>query len=210
MEEKRENTRESENASPVETTRDAASDGDPGLSSPELETLRKDLSLKAQEAEKYRDLYLRERADLENFKKRMQREKAEALRYENERLIREILPSIDNLDRAIRHARESEDARGLSEGVEMVLQSLVAALEKFELAPVSAIGGPFDPEKHEAIAYVETDGQPPNVVIAEHQKGYTFRGRLLRPSLVTVSKGPEKGPCSHPTNNPVEKTEVDG
>lgn len=154
----------------------------------ELEAVRKELAEKAGEAEKYRDLYLRERAEVENFKKRIQREKAEALKYENETLIRELLPTIDNLDRAIEHAKGSSEGQSLSDGVEMVLKALLATLQRFGVSEISAKGEPFDPEKHEAIAYVETDEPGPSLVMEEHQRGYFYKDRLLRPALVTVTK----------------------
>jgi molecular chaperone GrpE len=154
----------------------------------ELEAVKKELAEKAGEADKYRDLYLRERAELENFKKRMQRERAEALKYENETLIRELLPTIDNLDRAVEHARGESAAQSLSAGVEMVLNALLATLQRFGVSEVLAKGEPFDPEKHDAIAYVETNEPGPPLVIEEHQKGYFYKDRLLRPALVTVTK----------------------
>jgi molecular chaperone GrpE len=153
-----------------------------------LERLKKELAEKAEEAGKYRDLYVRERAELENFKKRMQREKAEALKYENENLIRELLPTIDNLSRAIEHAKGGSEGQALREGVEMVLKTVLGTLQRFEMNPIAAVGERFDPGKHEAIAYLETDQCSPDMVIEEHQKGYFYKDRLLRPALVTVSK----------------------
>jgi molecular chaperone GrpE len=136
-----------------------------------------------------KDRLLRERADLENYKKRIAREKGEALRYGSEVLLREILPAIDNLDRALDHARGAPDGAALVEGIELVRRGLLETLERHGVRPVEAHGAPFDPAVHEAISHVESE-HPPNTVVDEHQRGYAFHDRLLRPALVTVGKGP--------------------
>ena len=182
------------------------------IESSEVERLKTDLAATAGEMEKYRDLYLRERAEIENFKKRMQREKPEALRYENERLIRELLPTIDNLDRALRHGREKGEGEALHEGVAMVLKTMLDALQGFGMSQIHSVGEPFDPEKHEAIAYVETDQPGPSMVIEEHQKGYFYKDRLLRAAMVTVSRPQmaKKESETSPESGSVEKPHGDG
>lgn len=146
------------------------------------------------EAQKNYDLYLRARADLENFRKRSQREKEDLARFANENLLREFLPVADNLERALDHAASEEGgSEGLVKGVEMVLGQFRRALEKFGVAPVSAVGEPFDPSRHEALGQVESSEHPPNTVVQELQKGYLLNDRLLRPSLVMVAKAPQAG-----------------
>jgi molecular chaperone GrpE len=140
------------------------------------------------ELESVRDKLLRERAELENFKRRAAREKAEALRYGSEGLLRDLLPVIDNLERALAHARQSGGATPIVEGVELVLRSLVETLERHGVTRVQARGERFDPAIHEAIGHVESE-HPANTVVDEHQRGYALHDRLLRPALVTVGKG---------------------
>jgi len=106
-------------------------------------------------------------------------------------LLKDLLPIIDNLERAIAHAAGSNDGSSLVEGVKMILKGFLDVLNKFGVCQISAVGQPFDPAKHEAITQVETVEHQPNVVMNELHKGYMFRDRLLRPTLVSVSKAPE-------------------
>ena len=146
--------------------------------------------LRAEVAE-LKDRLLRERAELENFKRRQARDKADALRFANESLLRDLLPIIDNLYRAIEHARTSREVDAIAEGVDLVLRSLTDTLERHGVKIVEARGRPFDPAHHEAIGHVESQ-HPPNTVVDEHQRGYLLHDRLLRPALVTIGKAPEK------------------
>ncbi|OEU62948.1 MAG: nucleotide exchange factor GrpE [Desulfuromonadales bacterium C00003094] len=141
------------------------------------------------EAQKNWDLYLRERAELENYRKRMQREKEDLARFANENLLREILPTLDNLERAVAHA-EQEQEGGLLEGVQMTLEQFRKTLERFGVVPVAAIGEPFSPDCHEAMGQMESSEYAPNTVVQEMQKGYTLNDRLLRPALVMIAKAP--------------------
>ncbi len=141
------------------------------------------------EARKNWDLYLRERADLENYRKRVQREKEDLARFANENLLREMLPILDNLERAVAHAEQEQDA-SLLEGVKMTLDQFRKTLERFGVLPVAAIGEPFSPDRHEAMGQMESAEQAPNTVVQELQKGYTLNDRLLRPSLVMIAKAP--------------------
>jgi len=159
---------------------DAERAGDDGAS--EAERLRRELA-------EANDRALRVQADLENFKKRTMRDKSDALRFANEGLLRTLLPIIDNLQRAIDHARSSREVDAIVQGVDLVLRSFLDVLERHGVKPVDAQGRSFDPSRHEAIGHVEST-EPANTVIAEHQRGYTLHDRLLRPSMVTVGKGP--------------------
>ncbi|WP_233189468.1 nucleotide exchange factor GrpE [Geothermobacter hydrogeniphilus] len=156
------------------------------------EDLAAELAAAREEAGKNWDLYLRSQAEMENFRKRMQRDKQDALRFANEGILREILPVIDNLERAVEHARENDtDTAGLLEGVEMTLDQFARTLEKFGVKPVDAVGKPFDPACHEAMGQMVTGEVPPNSVVQQLQKGYLLNERLLRPALVMVAKAPE-------------------
>ena len=137
------------------------------------------------EAQTNHDRFLRERAELENFKKRMQREKAEALRFASEPLIRELLPVVDNLERAVEHG--SGDGQSVLAGVRLVLKSFREVLDRHGVKPIEAVGEPFDPSRHEAMAQVESTEHEPNRVVEQYHRGYLLHDRLLRPALVTVS-----------------------
>ncbi|OGQ55495.1 MAG: nucleotide exchange factor GrpE [Deltaproteobacteria bacterium RIFCSPLOWO2_02_56_12] len=157
----------------------------------ELEKLRGQLEAKEMEAKGNYDRFLRQVAELENFKKRMTREKGETIRYANENIIRDLLPVLDNLERAVGHAKGGGNGKPLLEGVEMVLKGFLDVLNKHGVTQISAKGELFDPERHEAIAQVESEEHKPNTVMEEHHKGYYLLDRLLRPSLVSVAKPPE-------------------
>ena len=172
----------------------------------ELANLRQQLAAKEQEAKDNYDRYLRQVAEAENFKKRNARERDDAIRFANETLLKDLLPVIDNLERAIAHAASGENGKPLVEGVEMVVRGFLDALSKFGVSPIVAVGEPFDPSKHEAIAQVVSDVHEPNVVVEELHKGYMFRDRLLRATLVSVAKAPEtnekKNDIGQVENNP--------
>lgn len=149
------------------------------------------IQLRAELAE-LKDRWMRERADLENFKRRSAREKQDALRFGSENLLKDLLPVIDNLHRALAHAKQGHEGDPILTGVELVLRGFDEVLERHGVKVVPARGTPFDPNRHEAISHVESDA-PANTVIDEHQRGYILHDRLLRPALVTVGKGPRPG-----------------
>jgi molecular chaperone GrpE len=157
----------------------------------ELAKLREHLEAKEKEVNEYHERYLRQVAELENFKRRINRERDEAIRFANETLVKDLLPVVDNLERAVAHAKDGGNGRPLVEGVEMVLRGLFDMLAKHGVVQISAIGQRFDPEKHEAMAQVESAAYQPNTVVEEYHKGYLLRDRLLRPSLVSVAKAPK-------------------
>lgn len=136
------------------------------------------------------DKLLRERADAENLKKRAARDRADAVRFGTESLIKDLLPIVDNLERAVQHARGEGDGNPLVEGVALVLKNLLDVMVRHGVTRVEAAGTQFDPTHHEAVAHVESAAHPPNAVIEEHQAGYRLHDRLLRPALVSVAKGP--------------------
>jgi molecular chaperone GrpE len=156
----------------------------------ELTALRSQVEEKTKEVKANYELFLRERAENENFKRRMQREKSEALRFANESLVRDLLPTLDNLERAVSHAQSSGGGQALIDGVALVIRSFLEILEKHGVTRVSAKGQLFDPAKHEAMAQVESAEVVPNTVVEEHAPAYVLHDRLLRPALVTVSRAP--------------------
>ncbi len=156
----------------------------------EVERLTAELEAAREEARLNHDLYLREAAETENVKKRVTREKHDAIRYANESLVRDLLPVIDDLERAARHAPADGNPRPLLDGIELVLKGCLEALQRHGVTQISAKGEPFDPEKHEAYAQVETGEHEANTVVDEVHPGYYLADRLLRPSLVSVAKAP--------------------
>lgn len=159
----------------------------PGTTAPETgQPLEDQLAAKEKEARENWDRFLRERADLENYRKRVGREKEELLNYGNKSLLEEILPVIDNLERALAHA--PDDGQGaVVEGIRMTHAMLLTALKKFNVTPIEAVGTPFDSAFHQAMAQVPTDQYEPNTIVEEYQKGYMLKERLLRPSMVSVA-----------------------
>jgi len=153
-----------------------------------------ELKAKLEQTEKEKqDLYdrlLRTTADFDNFRKRVSREKDELIRYGNEKLARELLPVIDNFERALQQAENSTDNKALREGIEMILKQFIAVLEKFGVKDFTSVGQPFDPNKHEAMVHQESSEHEENSVLSEFQKGYYLHDKLLRPALVAVAKKP--------------------
>ena len=156
----------------------------------EVERLAAELVEARDEARRNHELYLREAAETENYKKRVTREKHDAIRYANESLVRDLLPVIDDLERAAQHAPADGNPQPLLDGIELVLKGCLEALQKHGVTQVTAKGQPFDPEKHEAFAQVESGEHEPNTVVDEVHRGYYLADRLLRPSLVSVAKAP--------------------
>jgi molecular chaperone GrpE len=142
------------------------------------------------EAKAAEDRFVRERAELENFKKRTAREREESIRYGNETLLRDLLPVLDNLERALDHANTGGNGQPLLEGVNLVLGGFLDVLGRHGVKTIVALGELFDPSRHEAMEQVESDEHKPNTVVREHQKGYVLHDRLIRPALVGVSKPP--------------------
>src|SRR5580765_4021794 len=164
----------------------------------EIQRLREELEAKTREAEAQQDRYLRTVAEFDNVRKRSAREREEYTRYANESLLRDILPVLDNLDRAMQAAR-SEPATSLTTGVELIQRELLRVLEKYGVTPFASVGQPFDPERHEAIARVQSPDLPDMSVAAETARGYLLHGRVLRPAMVTVAVAPE-----HPGTSPAD------
>ena len=146
-----------------------------------------------QESRQHYERLLRVSADFENFKKRSFREADDFRKYANELLLLELLNVVDNLERAIQSTSTENNAAGcVIEGVEMTLKALLKIFERFSVKLIEAVGKPFDPNFHQAMMQEASDLYPENTIIREFQKGYLLHDRLLRPSMVVVSKGPGK------------------
>lgn len=155
----------------------------------ELEEARRALDAAKEEAEHLRDQYLRLRAEFENFRRRTRSEVDAIKARAAEDLVTALLPVIDNLERATDSARKTEGApKALVDGVDMVLRQLLAELAAVGVARIEALGRPFDPNVHEAVAYEEHDDHPDGHVIEVFQTGYSLNEKVLRPSMVKVAR----------------------
>jgi molecular chaperone GrpE len=162
-----------------------------------IRELEATLAAKNAEAAANWDKFVRERADLENYRKRVQKEKEELLKYGNESLIMEILPILDNMERALAHSGEESQA-AVIEGVRLTYGLLLAALKKFGVEPIKVVPGtPFDPAFHHAVHQVEHAELAPNTVAEVFQGGYLLNDRLLRAALVVVAVAPKEGEEGH-------------
>ncbi|MFZ1985178.1 MAG: nucleotide exchange factor GrpE [Desulfatitalea sp.] len=156
---------------------------------PPGEELATQLAAAQKQAEENYDRLLRVSAEFENYKKRAAREMQDLVKYANERMAKELLVIVDNLERAIASATQAGGAdEALVQGVELTLNETLKILERHHVTSIEAVGQPFDPTYHQAMLQMEADDQPPNTVVKELQKGYLIHERLLRPALVAVSK----------------------
>ena len=131
---------------------------------------------------------LRLKADFENTKKRLERDKQDAIRYANEKLLEEALPIMDDLDRAVASLNEGHDPAMIAKGLKLAQEKLHQVLERHGVTPVKALGEVFDPNVHEALGEVEAPDQKEGAVVDEIQRGYLLNGRLIRPSRVRIAK----------------------
>jgi len=185
-----EDVKKDETASGQGAAEASASPGSAPDAADRIRALEEGLEAAREEARQSHARWLRERADLENLKKRAARERSETARFANEAMLKDLLPVVDNLERAVEHARSGGNGQPLVDGVALVLKALLDVLERHGVTRIQAKGTPFDPAHHEAMAQVETAEHEPNVVVAEHQPGYRLHERLLRPALVSVAKAP--------------------
>lgn len=153
--------------------------------------LEKTVAEKEEALKEMNNKYLYLQADFENFKRMKAREKEDVLKFGNEVLIKELIPVIDNLERALDHAPQSEENKSIIDGVQMTLKEFLRVLQKAGVEQVQAVGTKFDPNLHEALFQEEREDMEPDTVVSELQKGYTLNGRLIRASRVSVSKKPE-------------------
>jgi molecular chaperone GrpE len=152
---------------------------------PEIDALRTQLA-------DTQDRLLRALAETDNIRRRAQRDRDDYVRYANESVLRDLLPVLDNLDRALAAARPAGGAAGLREGVELIQRELLKVLERAGVTRYSALGAPFDPTRHEAVARVVNPQLAPNTVADESLPGYMLHQRVLRPALVSVAVPPDE------------------
>jgi molecular chaperone GrpE len=141
-----------------------------------------------QEAKEARDEMLRMRAETDNLRKRLQKEKLDSVQFANERLFKQLIPIFENLDRALK--APDTNVESLKEGVQLTSDQALALFKKENLEPIKAVGEPFDPSIHEVLSQMESPDHEENTVIEEFSKGYTMNGRVLIPSRVVITKKP--------------------
>jgi molecular chaperone GrpE len=156
---------------------------DASAEAPELQAIRDDF-------EKFKDLYIRSQADLDNYRKRAAREVEDARRYANTALLDRLLPVLDNFELGLDAARQNGGAEGILQGMSMVQKQLQDFLRDSGVEAIEAVGQPFDPNVHEALGQESSDELPEGSVTRQMRRGYKLKDRLLRPSAVMVSKGP--------------------
>lgn len=161
--------------------------------SPELASLLEQLEAARAERDENHNLALRHLAELENYRKRVNREREEDARYRALPLAKDVLPALDNLRRAVQAAGASGNAEELIRGVEMVVRQFDEALARHDVKPISAEGSKFDPNRHDALTQVPSPDHEPMTVLQEVERGYTLHDRVLRPSKVIVSAAPPAG-----------------
>ncbi len=182
-------------ASTEETGIEPADAADPNESGRAASTMEAELEQLGRESAQMRDLAQRTRAEFENYRKRMERERADLVRHAGFEVVKEILPVLDNLERAIR-ASESSPEEQFRAGVEIIHRQLQEILTRMGLSEVESEGKPFDPHLHEAVSRVETTEHPEGTVVEVFQKGYSFKDRLVRPAMVAVAQSPPGGGAS--------------
>jgi len=188
--------RELKDEGQVEDTRERDLANPPGedtLDSNDMSPLEKVMTLEAElvqakaKADEHYNHVLRLQAEFDNYRKRTQKEKTEIIKHASERLVEELLPVLDNFERAASSAQSNPDINAYSQGVDMIFRQLQTVLDKEGLKVIEALGQPFDPNLHDAVLRVELDEHPENTVVEELQKGYYLKEKVLRPSMVKVS-----------------------
>lgn len=171
-----------------------------------MEELQEQLKEKDQKLAEQKNDFLREKADLENFRKRLIKDKEDAVQFANERLLKELVQIDDNLDRALNTPNASLET--LKEGIEMIQKQFSAFLKNQKVEPIEAMGKPFDPNLHEIMTQMESEEHDEDTVTQEYSKGYTLNGRILRSAKVVTAKKPAKEtPASEEAKEDVKKEE---
>ncbi len=154
-------------------------------------SMREALEKKEAECRELQDKYVRAVAEMDNFRKRMNREMNESVKFANEKILGDLLTVVDNMERAITHTREKKDFDSLIDGLELTMKEFKGVFERYGVQTVESVGHVFDPSKHHAVAMIESDTHGENVIVEEFRKGYLLNDRVLRPSLVSVAKKKE-------------------
>ena len=185
-------TAEAREGLPKKTGEPHAAAGETVAEVPAKTDKAEDLMVKLQDAENKAaenyDKYVRAFAELDNYRKRAAREKADAIQYGNETLLRDILPLVDGMDRALEHACNSEDFEAFKKGLKLLQGQLLGCLQKHGVEMIDTAGKDFDPHVHEAMMQVESAEHEDRQVVGEFERGYLLNGRLLRPAKVSVCK----------------------
>lgn len=184
-------SKEKKNANTIENL-EAASAETPSTSAEEPSQsaeLQQALTAKTEECQGLNDRYLRLAAEFENYKRLAQRDQRDHIRYGNEQILKELLPVVDNLERAVKAAKENGNSESLVQGVDLTLKQLMGVLTKFGVQSVTTVGQPFDPAAHHAVTSVSSAEIPENHVVEEFQRGYRLHDRTLRAAMVSVSTG---------------------
>jgi molecular chaperone GrpE len=165
------------------------------LLSEELRALKSEFDAREAALAEANDRLLRLQAEFENFRRRGLKERQEALQFGHQNLVKDLLSTVDNLERAIEHSEQNAgaDLRGLLQGVELVRRELLAALGKHGVSVIEARDEVFDPTLHEAMGQIPDDSVPPGTIVQVLQKGYQLHDRMLRPARVMVAAAPGKG-----------------
>ena len=191
---------ENKNSNTIDNLKDSSSNNEAGNSSyasPEEEP-----AVKADEYQSLNNKYLRLAAEFDNYKRLSQRDQRDQIRFGNEQLLKELLPVVDNMERAIKAARTNGGGdSALVQGVELTLKQLSGVLAKFGVQAIDSAGQDFDPSAHQAVSYGPSDEVPANKVLDEFQKGYRLHDRILRAAMVSVSSGPAQANEHDATTN---------
>ncbi|MEF3304535.1 nucleotide exchange factor GrpE [Paenibacillus sp. GYB003] len=153
----------------------------------ETAAVRRELEEQRKLADEHYQRYLRTQADFDNFRRRARQEKEDFAKYASAKLIEQLLPIVDNFERAITVSKDSSDHDALLKGVDMIYRQLDAVLVQEGLTPIESVGQPFNPEVHQAIMQVESEEHEEGIVVEEVQKGYKLKDKVLRPAMVKVS-----------------------
>jgi molecular chaperone GrpE len=177
--------------------------------SDDVGALKAQLAEKDKEIAELKDKYLRTLAESENVRKRIRQQSEESVRIQREAMLRDLLPIVDNLERAVNAADSGADSKTIVDGVQMVLRALLDYLRAHGVTSITTAGQTFDPNRHEAVDHVPSEAHPPNTVVSEFHRGYQMGDRILRPARVSVSKEakqePERRNGSESGSSDVEK-----
>ncbi|CAM3439143.1 nucleotide exchange factor GrpE [Marinicrinis lubricantis] len=170
------------NADASEAKESAGSEADqPAEQEGQIEELKKTI-------EEQQNRILRMQAEFDNFRRRTRQEKEEFAKYASVKLIEQLLPVLDNFERALDSSKNTQDFESLAKGIEMVFRQMSQVMDQEGLTPIHAVGQPFNPEVHEAVMKVQSDEHEEGIVVEELQRGYTLHGKVIRPSMVKVSE----------------------
>lgn len=175
----------------IETVEGVEPEKEAAPSQDDFSALKDELAAREKEARENYDRYLRAAAELDNYRKRAARDRADIIKYGKEDLIKDILPFLDSLDRALEH-KDTQDAQAFRDGVALIQEQLLCCLKKHGVERIESVGADFDPNVHEALMQMESPDHEDNQVVSEMEKGYLLNGRLIRPSRVCVCKNTGK------------------